>query len=87
MPLELEKNITRANYNVMKNIAQNTGGEFFGINNIDELTKSINESSKAKPTIYTQEKFFDLINLKWLFFVLLALLSTEWFIRKYKGAY
>jgi hypothetical protein len=87
MPLELEKNITRANYNAMKNIAQNTGGEFFGINNIEELIKSINESPKAKPTIYTQEKFFDLINLKWLFFVLLALLSIEWFIRKYKGAY
>ena len=37
--------------------------------------------------IYTSELFLPLINLKWLFFVLLALVAAEWGIRKYMGSY
>ena len=36
---------------------------------------------------YRNEEVKDIINLKWLFFVILALLSIEWFIRKRGGAY
>jgi len=85
--LELEKNQTKANYNVLNNIAQNTNGGFYTIAQVDELAKTLINSDQAKPTIYTQEKFFDLINLRWIFFVLLVLVSIEWFLRKYKGAY
>ena len=36
---------------------------------------------------YTNEKFSDLIGLKWIFFLLLTLLSIEWFVRKRSGGY
>ncbi|MFT7158757.1 MAG: hypothetical protein ACI8Q1_003791, partial [Parvicella sp.] len=36
---------------------------------------------------HSNEDFLAIINLKWLFFFLLALLSIEWFSRKYSGGY
>ena len=45
------------------------------------------EKIKAASLIHSEETFNQLINLKWVFFLLLALISTEWFLRKYLGAY
>jgi hypothetical protein len=42
---------------------------------------------KAASLIHTEETFNQLINLKWVFFLLLALISVEWFMRKYLGGY
>lgn len=86
-PLFLEKSNTKANYNVLANLADQSGGTFFSAQQIDELTDFLKGQNKAKPTIYYQDKFYEFINLKWLFALLLLFLSTEWFIRKFKGAY
>ncbi len=40
-----------------------------------------------KNIIYPNEKLEDLVNLKWLFFVLLLLVTAEWTLRKYHGSY
>lgn len=85
--LDLEKNNTRADFNLLANIAQNTGGEFYTSNTLGELFKDLKANDNAKPVIFNQEQFFELINLRWIFFLVLALFSIEWFIRKYKGAY
>jgi len=50
---------------------------------IDELKKSNN----LKPTSYFQEMVTELLNLRLMFFVVLILLSVEWFLRKYWGIY
>jgi hypothetical protein len=43
------------------------------------------EKANFKPVISSEEDLKELINLKWLFFALLALLGAEWAIRKYQG--
>jgi len=42
---------------------------------------------EATSVIHSEEKFDNLLNLKWVFFLLLALISAEWFLRKYHGGY
>ena len=43
--------------------------------------------AEAKSVIHTEEAYKALINLKWVFFVLLLLISIEWFSRRYWGSY
>jgi hypothetical protein len=42
---------------------------------------------EATSIIRAEEKYDSLIKLKWIFWVLLAMISTEWFMRKYYGSY
>jgi hypothetical protein len=53
---------------------------------LDDLMKELT-SKKAQATIHSEEKYEALLNLKWIFFLLLALVSVEWFLRKYFGSY
>jgi TATA-box binding protein (TBP) (component of TFIID and TFIIIB) len=79
------QNLT-ADFNLLKKLATNTGGEFY---NSTELTKVVADikANKAKSIIHSEYTFNPLINLKWFFFLLLTLIGTEWFLRKYLGAY
>ena len=37
--------------------------------------------------LWSEKKLKDFINLKWVFFLLMAFLAAEWFLRKRSGAY
>jgi len=41
----------------------------------------------VKSVTYTKKRFSDVVNLFWVFLIILALLSSEWFIRKRYGSY
>jgi hypothetical protein len=85
--LLLEANNTVANHQVLQNIAQKFGGKLFYPNQLNELSDSINANKDIASILYEENDLKELINLKWIFFVLLALLSLEWFLRKRNGAY
>jgi len=55
--------------------------------NMQTLTSLINESAAAKPVMREIVRTQSIINLKWICFVLLALLGIEWFVRKFNGGY
>ena len=76
---------TKANHQLLSSIAKESGAEMFFPENMNELVEKIKLNEKIKPIIYKQTEVKDLLNLKWLFFVLLTFLSVEWFIRKWQG--
>ncbi len=84
--LQLEAISLTAQHQLLRTISENTGGSFFHISEIDQLPDFLAQQ-EIKGVIYSTESFQSLINLKWIFFLLLMLLSTEWFIRKYSGSY
>ena len=86
-PLLLEANSTRANHQLLQNIAQKFGGKLFYPSQLEALSKAINANNDITSIIYEENDLKELISLKWIFFVLLALLSLEWFLRKRNGAY
>ena len=61
--IQLEQIKTIADHEVLLQLAQNTNGELFFPNNIQELTRVIKENPKYKPIIYTKENFQGLINI------------------------
>ena len=87
IPVNLENVVTRANHNLLFQIAAQSGGKFYLPNRIDQLISDLKNNKQLKPSSYFQEMVNELLNLRWLFFVFLALLSVEWFLRKYWGIY
>ena len=79
------QNLT-ADFGLLRKMASQTGGRFYLATEISKLGEEV-PKTKVKSLIHSDESFNSLINLKWVFFLLLVLISTEWFVRKYSGGY
>ncbi len=86
-PIQLEIFETTANHNLMKQLGERFGGHSFYETQLPAIADSIAAKGTIKPVYYDTLKTRSVINLKWLFFLILFLLSLEWFLRKYFGAY
>lgn len=86
-PVQLEVYETTADHGMLRLLSKQFGGELFYPNQISKLGKAVLTKDTIKPVIYQTTKTRSVINLKWIFFLLLALLSGEWFLRRYHGAY
>ena len=84
--LQIESLNLTANHGLLRDLAGENGGQFFTSDQMDKLVPTLG-TQQPKRKIYTSELFLPLVNLKWLFFVFLILVATEWGIRKYMGSY
>jgi hypothetical protein len=76
---------TVANHQLLFQISKQSGGKLFYKNQLEQLEKEILANDNIKSITYSHKQLTDLVNLKWLFFVILAFLSIEWFLRKRNG--
>lgn len=86
VPLQVEFLQTTADHQLLNEISAETGGRLFYPSQFDQLEKELRGNESIKPVIYKQEDIKSWINLKWIFFAVLALLSAEWFVRKWNGS-
>ncbi len=86
-PLQVELTETTADHQLLFTLASRSGGQLVYPAGISDLPGILRDREDIRPVIYTEKKLRDLINLKWFFFVLLALLGMEWFLRKRSGGY
>ena len=80
----LEALETRADHRLLRQLSRRSGGQLFYPNQLPQLAQAI-ERANFKPVISSEQDLKELLNLKWLFFALLALLGLEWGTRKYQG--
>ena len=85
--VNFENIITRANHQILYQLASQSGGKYYLPGQVENLVKDIKNNSNVKLVTYFQEMVNELLNLHWIFFILLLLLSVEWFLRKYWGIY
>lgn len=83
--VNLESEKLQANHQLLTELANNNKGESYNLNTIPELIEKLNNSKSIRTKTFNEKKFFDLINFKWIFFLIVLLLSVEWFLRKYFG--
>lgn len=83
---QLEMQNLTADFDLLRKLSANTGGDFYKLNDIQKL-HAVLKQKEAQSIIHSEERFDSVINLKWVFFVLLALVSAEWIVRKYFGSY
>ena len=81
----LEALESRADHNLLAQLARRSGARLYYPAQLDRLAEDIKKAN-FKPVITADEELKDLINLKWLFFVILAFLTVEWVVRKYSGS-
>jgi len=85
--IEKEQYDLTAKHGMLKTLSDRFGGDMFYPSEIPALQDSILNSAFIKPIIYQRNKTESLLNLKWLFLIIGALLILEWFFRRYFGSY
>lgn len=80
----LESQNLVADFVLLRKLADQSGGRFYFENELSKLSGDLN-TLQAKTLIHSEDSFHPMINLKAVFFLLLFLLSLEWFMRKLFG--
>jgi len=76
----------RADLTLLKNISQHTGAKSYKYQQINNLEYDLLSNSSFKPVIYSTKESHIVLDVKPFLFLLVMLLSTEWFIRKLSGS-
>lgn len=86
-PVQLEGFETTADHNLLGLLSTQSGGKRLTPDELNALPELIRQLNTAKPVIYESARTRSLINLRWIFGILVGLLSLEWFLRRYFGDY
>lgn len=76
---------TQANHQLLNTLANQSGGKMYYPNSMEKIADDLEKDKKIKTILFETFNTKPLIDLKWLFFLALTLLSIEWFIRKFNG--
>ncbi len=74
-----------ANHQLLYAMAEQNGGKMVFPGQIKELSGLIRANENVKTVSYEDRKYEELINLKLIFFLIVGLLTLEWFTRKRNG--
>lgn len=85
--LQLEEQNLTADFNLMKQIAKENNGAFYTFESeSNQIVDQLN-TYNTKAVLHSKEKKSGIIEIEWLFFLLLALATLEWGTRKALGSY
>ncbi|MEM7106679.1 MAG: hypothetical protein AAF519_00540 [Bacteroidota bacterium] len=84
--VQLERLNLTADFGLLRNIANDSGGQFYLESQLDELNETL-RNKQGQAIIHSNEKYLPFINLQWIFILILSLVTAEWFIRKFSGSY
>ena len=81
----LEALESKADHNLLAQLSRRSGARLYYPAQLDKLAQDLVKAN-YKPVITQEEDLKDLINLKWIFFVIVGFLAVEWAVRKYSGS-
>ncbi len=81
----LEDKNLQADVKKLSALAQKTNGKIITPAQIDELINELIKTKKFPASVNYQIQQNGLIDIKWLLFLLVLLLSLEWFVKKLRG--
>ncbi len=84
-PIKKEYLETKANHSLLRTISQKTGGELFFPQTMDSLVEAISNNKNISAISKITQKERNILNYLVLLIVLVLLLGTEWFLRKFYG--
>jgi hypothetical protein len=83
--LNAEYQQTLANHQLLNSMSAQTNGKMHMPQDLLSIMKDIAGNEQIKTLSYEDRKYEELINFKWLFALILTLLTLEWFFRKRNG--
>jgi len=85
--IQLELYDLTARHGLLRSLSNIYGGKVVLPQEAESIIAGLTGDNKLKPTVYPTSKTKSVINFTWLFWILLALLAGEWFLRRYMGNY
>lgn len=76
---------TTANHQLLYSMSKQNGGKLVYPDELSSLADLIHANETIKTVSYEERRYEDMINIKLIFFILLGLISVEWFTRKRTG--
>lgn len=84
---DIESLNSMADHQLLNSMAVLSGGKMYYPDQLSAMADELLNRNDIKPVSYSETKLRDLIDLKWLFALLVIWLSLEWFVRKQSGSY
>ncbi len=85
--IQIERSGRPAQHDRLRRMAEATGGQVFAPSELDALTEKLTASDRFLPDLSFTELLQDLMAWQSLLWILLLLLSIEWFARRWAGTY
>ncbi|MFT5512722.1 MAG: hypothetical protein ACI8SE_001120 [Bacteroidia bacterium] len=85
--VQLENQNLTADHDLLRQMAKESGGQVFSKESWGELSETLLNLPNAASIVKENSRYKDLISQKWLFFLLMGMLSIEWFARRWLGGY
>jgi len=83
----LEQLDTKANHNLLHQLAKNSGGKFALLKEFQKSLDDLEARDDLASVSYQESSFNDLIDYWWILVTLILLLGSEWFLRRWLGSY
>ncbi|NCP20379.1 MAG: hypothetical protein GW847_00075 [Zetaproteobacteria bacterium] len=81
----IEQQFSNADYGRLKNLSSNNHGDAYLLKNYKLLSSKLASENEFKSIEKRTTSTRNFIDFKWLFLLVIASASAEWFIRKYRG--
>jgi len=85
--IQLEAVNLQADFDILRKISAKSGGEFYVQKDNEKLISQILDKEDIVNIQRQYMQFKELIKLPWIWFLLVFLMSAEWFLRKQMGSY
>jgi hypothetical protein len=87
VPLNVEHIDLSANHNILNQLSSQSGAKMFSLKDLNLLKEELMKNDNIKKISHSVTDLVNLVEIRWLLFIISLLLGVEWFIRKYFGAY
>ena len=85
--ISLEDQDTRANFSTLNQLAVQSNGSYKTLDQYKALIAEIKTRGDITTIQYEDTGYQELIDWKWIFVLIITLLSAEWFLRRWWGSY
>jgi hypothetical protein len=86
-PVQLELTRTKADHQLLYNFSLDHGGRLVYPSELSQLPDLVRSAKGVQAVSHETKILSDLINTRWILWIILALLCLEWLLRKRNGTY
>ncbi|MFZ9980441.1 MAG: vWA domain-containing protein [Cyclobacteriaceae bacterium] len=86
LPGDRESQDLTADFDLLRRLSKSSGGKFFNVDEMNNLGQWF-EANPPPARVRSDESLYPLVDLLWVFFLLMAVVGLEWGVRKAEGGY
>ena len=84
-PVQIEALSIVADHQLLYNLSNITGGKSFSLSEFNSISNYINKTQNKSSLTTIEDRLKQFIDFEMILLILLILISSEWFVRKYNG--